>query len=213
MGEVEEFIEEPSCSDSDGEADTAVVPAPDSSSDDDGDEMDAAPDGSHPDDDPAEHIDDDVCDAEPAIHHAQYKHDEKPKECTEEKTHDKKEGINEKNGKLFQPTRSRGPSVLTPGQYDSVQLVIDIAEHSFNLEVKEVIRLGDHVLKHGYDCCHPNSDGPEPSSTVFKCADCGFVAETLPKVWDEAKDVLSSKAPRIKQLIQTFLEKPIDHNF
>jgi hypothetical protein len=114
---------------------------------------------------------------------------------------------------LFHTVRPPGPSEseLTNEQRLAIEVVIDMAEHSFDLEVVELIRLGDHVLKHGYDCCHP--DTSEPTTSVFKCADCGTVAETVPREWDETRDTAASKQPRFNKLIQTYFSKPIDPAF
>ena len=65
----------------------------------------------------------------------------------------------------------------------SAHLILDMVEHINNVQVVEIIRVGDHLQKHGYDCCHPDSS--EPVKGVFKCYDCGLVAETTPKEWME----------------------------
>jgi hypothetical protein len=113
---------------------------------------------------------------------------------------------------LFQTVRGQGPSEPSVGSrpYVATEMVLDMVEHAFNLEVVEIIRLGDHVLQHGYECCH---DVVPPTNSIFKCADCGIVAETIPHEWNEDLDTLETKSTRFAQLIRTFFSKPIDPSF
>jgi hypothetical protein len=91
---------------------------------------------------------------------------------------------------------------ISPDRWSAIEMVLDMAEHSFELEIVEILNLGDHVLVHGYDCCH---DIDPPASDTFRCADCGLVAKTKPHVWDEDKDDLSSKSDRFNPIIRKFL--------
>jgi len=113
---------------------------------------------------------------------------------------------------LYHNVRPAGPLVaqVTDKQMTASDMVIDMAEHSFDLQVIEVIRLGDHVLVHGYDCCH--SDASLPVMGVFKCYDCGLVAETVTHEWKDSDD-LTSKTPRLQKLLHVYLDKPIDPAF
>lgn len=200
--EGEALIEEPSGSESDADG-APPMPAHESSDDDDGNEDDfETGEPTHADEvQPILVSDDD----EPDVPDPPEPPDEKDVAAQRASIHNQDAKVN-----LFNAVRAPGPKSLTAKQHESVELAIDMAEHSFDLEVLEIIRLGDHVLKHGYDCCHP--DCSPPSSSVFKCSDCGLVAETKARVWDDSAD-LASKAPRLAALIKIFIDKTIDPKF
>lgn len=137
--------------------------------------------------------------------------DEEDDDADTDKKNDETIPLPPQDDALFQTVRAPGPNQLTAEQYMAASSVLDMVEHVCTVQVLEIIRMGDHVLKHAYDCCHDAAT--LSSGSVFKCADCGVVAETVAHQWNEDDDTLESKAPRYAKLIQTFLSKPIDPTF